>query len=82
VSTRSTIKYSREDDVPGYHLFDDVMDSFCSVDGDPEPPVYLELFGVAAEVNTSGYVRVAIPRDMARELGLLPPAAATQGDKP
>lgn len=68
MSTRSTIKYSRPEDEPGYHLFEDCFD-------DPvTDPVYLELFGVEAEVSTSGYVHVAIPRAMARELGILPPA--------
>jgi hypothetical protein len=66
MSTRSSIKYSRKDGQPGYHLFNDVMD-----DGD-DPPVYLELFGVEAELSTNGYVHVALPRSMARELGLLP----------
>ena len=69
MSTRSSIKYSRPDDAPGYHLFDDVMDH------EDDPPVYLELFGIEAEVRTSGYVHVVIPRAMARELGLLPPLA-------
>jgi hypothetical protein len=65
MSTRSTIKYSRPDDAPGFHLFSDAWDG-------PEDPVELELFGVEAEVSTSGYVRVVLPRAMARELGMLP----------
>ena len=69
MSTRCTIKYSRPDDAPGFHLFRDAWDG-------PEDPVELELFGVEAEVSTDGYVRVVIPRAMAQELGLLPPAAA------
>lgn len=62
-------------DQPGYHLYDDALDSFTAED-DAEPPVYLRLDGVAAELQTlsSGGVSVTVelPRELARALGLLP----------
>lgn len=77
MSTRSSIKYSRPEGGPGYHLWADCFD-------DPATdPVYLELFGVDAELSTDGRLQVAIPRQMARELGLLPHASgvAVPGDQ-
>lgn len=75
MSTRSTIKYSRPDNAPGYHLFNDCFD----VEEDGESAhVELELFGVEAEVSTAGYVHVVLPRTMVRELGLLPPKPADE----
>lgn len=70
MSTRSSIKYSRPDDGPGYHLFDDCFETLTEGEN---ARVELELFGVEAEMSTGGYVRVVLPRAMARELGLLPP---------
>lgn len=69
MSTRCSIKYSRPENGPGYHLFQDAWDG-------PDDPVELELFGVEAEVSTNGYARVVIPQAMARELGLLPASQA------
>ncbi len=73
MSTRSTIKHSRPDGAPGYHTFIDLFDH-----GDDQP-FHLELFGVEADLSTSGNLHVVIPRAMARELGLLP---AVEKDKP
>jgi hypothetical protein len=77
MSTMSTIKArSRTSERPGFHLFDDVLDSLDEGDGAPEPPVYLRLDGIAAQLETlnsgAATVTVALPREMARELGLLP----------
>jgi hypothetical protein len=74
MSTKSSIKW-KEWSVksPGYHLYDDVMDQYSVEEGE-EPPVYLQLDGVPAELYTleSGVsVTVTIPRAIARELGLL-----------
>lgn len=77
MSTRSTIKYKRPDDAPGFHLFNDYDDR----GGDErELPVHLELFAVEAEVSTSGYVHLTVSAQMARELGLLP--ALSNSDQP
>ena len=78
MSTKSSIK-GRDHTAgqPGFHLYDDVMDSFGAQDGDPEPPVYLCLEGLQVQLEThlegGATVTVAIPREMARALGLLPP---------
>ena len=74
MSTKSTIKRKEHSEYePGYHLYDDVLDSF---DQDREPPVYLQLDRVQVELATLGCsgasVTVALPRKIARELGLLP----------
>lgn len=81
MSTKSSIKWNRaEGDKPGYHLYTDVMDSF---DHGEEPPVYLELNGVAVELFTTeggAHVTVTIPHSIAVALGLLPsPQAIARG---
>jgi len=81
VSTRSSIKYEMADDGTGFHLYDDWLDGAISA----EPPVYLELSGVAFESSSDcgGSVTVAIPREWAKKLGLVrapTPAAQESGD--
>lgn len=76
MSTKSSVKArSRTSERPGFHLYDDVLDSLDARDGAPEPPVYLRLDGIAAQLETlnsgGATVTVALPREMARELGLL-----------
>ena len=77
MSTKSSIKWRHSTEAqPGFHLYDDVMDSFGAQDGDPEPPVYLCLEGLQVQLETlhagGATVTVTIPREMARALGLLP----------
>ncbi len=77
MSTSSSIKARhRTCERPGFHLYDDVLDCLDAREGAPEPPVYLRLDGVAAQLETlnsgGAIVTVALPREMARELGLLP----------
>ena len=76
MSTKCSIKWKEHTEAgPGYHLYDDCLDSFN--DGDQEPPVYLRMDGVQVELVTLGdagaSVTVTIPRAIARELGLLTP---------
>ena len=78
MSTKSSIKGRDHTEAkPGFHLYDDVMDSFGAQAGDPDPPVYLCLEGLQVQLEThqegGATVTVAIPREMARLLGLLPP---------
>ncbi len=89
MSTKVSIKWRRRTEgQAGFHLYDDVLDELlfegneaaAAEDGaaaPAEPPVYLRLDGVAVEVQTlatgGASVTVTIPRDIARELGLLPP---------
>jgi hypothetical protein len=74
MSTKSSIKARQStSERPGFHLYEDVLDSLDKGDG-AEPPVYLRLDGIAARLETlsSGGATVALPRGTARELGLLP----------
>lgn len=82
MSTKATLKSRlRVDGQPGFHLYDDVLTEMAydlsEVGGSTTaPPVYLTLEGVEVELRTlpSGGVAVTltIPRDIARELGLVP----------
>lgn len=77
MSTKGSIKArSRTADLPGFHLYDDVLDDLGARDDDLEPPVYLRLDGVAVRLETltaeGATVTVTVPRETARELGLLP----------
>lgn len=77
MSTKVTIKHRYQVvDQPGFHLYDDVLDDFGD-DPNIEAPVYLKLEGVAVELQTRGpggdWVTLTIPRELARELGLVPP---------
>lgn len=81
MSTKCTLKWKEHSECePGYHLYDDVLDGF---DENQEPPVYLRLDGVQVELATLGRggvsVTVALPRMIARELGLLP-AVSNEND--
>lgn len=57
---------------PGFHLYEDCIDELV---GDGEPPVYLQLHGIAVRLETldtpGAAVTLVIPRALARELGLL-----------
>lgn len=61
--------------LPGFHLYEDVLDTLGAY-STAESPVYLRLDGVAAQLETLGSggasVTVALPREIARELGLVP----------
>lgn len=77
MSTKAGIKSRiRAHEQAGFNLYDDVLDDLGARDGAPEPPVYLRLDGVATRLETlnSGGVTgtVTVPREMAREFGLLP----------
>jgi hypothetical protein len=81
MSTRVTIRSSSPTEgTPGFHLYEDAVEALVSADG-AEPPVYLQLEGVQAELQTleSGGVllTVSLPRSVARELGLIPFTAAS-----
>lgn len=78
MSTKSSIKWrDQSEGRPGFHLYDDATDSLSKDEG-TEPLVYLSLEGVAVQLETladgGATVTVAIPRELARELGLLPKA--------
>jgi hypothetical protein len=84
VSTKSSIKWrAKTEGSPGFHIYEDTSGSF-GADDVAEPPVYLSLDGVAVQVETLGSggaaVTIAIPRELARELGLLP--NGTDSDMP
>jgi hypothetical protein len=72
MSTKVSIKWREQtDSTPGFHLYDDCLDY---ADESQETPVYLRLDGVAADLATQAAgatVTVALPREMARALGLL-----------
>ena len=77
MSTKVSIKWREGTSTqPGFHLYDDCMDSVGVDDGESEPPVYLRLDGAAVELQTlataGAAVTIVFPRDLARELGLLP----------
>jgi len=61
---------------PGFRLYEDAFDLFTR-QGTEELPVYLQPDGVEVELETlkpgGASVTVKIPRDVARELGLVPP---------
>ena len=74
MSTRSAIKYDRDDTTgTGFHLFLDWLDECAGAD-----VVHLRLDGVSFEASCSGgipTVEVTLPREMAEKLGLLAPVA-------
>jgi hypothetical protein len=80
MSTKVTIKWrDRMGNHPGFHLYEDVLDSLGEGGDDLDAPVYLRLDGVALDLHSlidgGANVTVALPRELARELGLLPPSA-------
>jgi hypothetical protein len=82
MSTKVTLKH--RSDAPagvGFRLYEDALDARQV--GNPEDagepsatPVYLQLDGVAVELQTlaggGASVTLTLPRDIARELGLVP----------
>lgn len=79
MSTKVSIKLrDRTDAQPGFHLYEDALDTLGNAIGDAEPPVYLRLDGVGVQLETlaagSATVTIALPRELAKELGLLPQA--------
>lgn len=77
MSTKVSIKWRKETPTqPGFHLYDDWLDASVEDRGGVEPPVYLELDGVAVQVETrpngGASVALTLPRELARELGLVP----------
>lgn len=82
MSTKATLK-SRllVEGRPGFHLYEDMLTELVNEsveDGDAaaDPPVYLTLEGIDVELRTlpsgGAAVTLSIPRDIARELGLVP----------
>jgi hypothetical protein len=78
MSTKVTMKWRAQSvSQPGFQLYEDVLDSLGDdVDRD-DVPVYLRLDGVTLDLHTlpggGASVTVALPRELARELGLLQP---------
>ncbi len=74
MSTKVTRKSRRRDgNRPGFHLYEDVLDSLGMGKGDLESPVYLTL-EVGAELHTcdgGASVTVELRRELALALGLL-----------
>jgi hypothetical protein len=60
---------------PGFHFYEDALDSFGAEAG-AEQPVYLRLDGIAAEMQAlssrGASVTLTLPRELARSHGLLP----------
>lgn len=56
-----------------FHLADDVLDEIAD---NPDPPVHLRIDGVSVELRTladgGASVTLVLPREVARQLGLLP----------
>lgn len=76
MSNKVTIRSSSPTEgTPGFHLFEDAVEVMTAADG-AEPPVYLLLQGVQAELQTleggGALLTVSLPRSVARELGLIP----------
>ena len=76
MSTKVTMKWRPQTgSKPGFHLYEDVMDSFGDDADRPDAPVYLRLNGVALDLRTleggGACVTIVLPRELARELGLL-----------
>lgn len=62
----------RTENTPGFHVYEDVLDTFG--DEDAIAPVYLTLDGVELEMFTSNgkaCVTITLPRDTAIKLGLV-----------
>ena len=76
MSTKVSIRHRLgTPELPGFHLYDDVMDDLGPEDSDAAQPVYLMLEGVGVELERRGTsivsVTLTLPRELARELGLL-----------
>jgi hypothetical protein len=84
MSTKVSIRWrDRRENQPGFHLYEDVLDSLGVDKDDLEAPVYLRLDGVSLDLHMSNAggasVTIALPRELARELGLLQPASLGPG---
>jgi hypothetical protein len=78
MSSKVTMKWrARTGHQPGFQLYEDVMNSLGDDGGRDDAPVYLCLDGVALDLLTleggGACVTVVLPRELARELGLLQP---------
>lgn len=87
MSTKATIRHRQSTaERVGFHLYDDVFDTLGVADTHPEPPVYLQLDGIGVQIETRGSmiasVTLTLPRELARELGLLPAVSATTPGAP
>lgn len=88
MSTKVTMSWrAKTESQPGFHLYEDVMDSFGENADRHDAPVYLRLDGVAMDLRTlkggGACVTVVLPRELARELGLLqPPGSAGPSREP
>ena len=86
MSTKVSIRWRQAEPTrPGFHLYEDCADERV---GNDEPPVYLQLDGIAVQLETSdtpgARVTLVIQRALARELGLLlnhHPRDAEYGDE-
>jgi hypothetical protein len=84
VSTRVTLKVGTVGDAT-FHLSDDVLDELLGIE---DPPVYLRIDGVHAEMQTmaagGASVSLVLPRALARQMGLFldldPPGAVKKGE--
>lgn len=63
MSTRVTIKHHDQEDGTGFHVFEDMHDF--------APVIHLQLTGVAFEANSSGFVHVSMPAQLALRLGII-----------
>lgn len=76
MSTKNPIKWkASEPGLPGFQVFTDVTEEW-GLAADEEAPVYLQLEGVAVQLETlangGATVSVRLPAQTARELGLIP----------
>lgn len=74
MSTKIGLKASESNDAkPSFYLYKEM--TFTDPANEPESPVYLRLDGVQVQMETieggGARVTVEIPRNMARELGLI-----------
>jgi hypothetical protein len=73
MSTRSSIKWrEKTESHPGFHLYEDALDR------EPDAPVYLELDGIEASMETArggASVVLVLQRELACALGVLPAKA-------
>lgn len=75
MSTKTTLKHRMpEPGKPSFHLFEDCLDRWLEEDQE-DCPVYLSIDGIQAEMSVSeagARVELTLPRELARELGLIP----------
>ena len=76
MSTKVTIRRrERSKSHPGFHIYDDVLDAFGEHDDERQTLIYLRIEGVGLVVETltdgGAVVTIALPREVARDLGLL-----------